>query len=87
MGSVAQVRQRPPARRSNVEPLARTRRVAPTLYVLILIGAFILLSLNDLLWLALILVAANGLMIGAIRFSTHRPPDPWTGPRLRRPHD
>jgi hypothetical protein len=66
--------------------LARTRRVAPTLYVLILIGAFILLSVNHLLWLALILIGANALMITAIRFTTHRPPDPWTGPRLRRPH-
>jgi hypothetical protein len=52
-----------------------------------LIGAFILLSVNHLLWLALILVAANGLMLAAIRFSTHQPPDPWTGPRLRRPHN
>jgi hypothetical protein len=67
--------------------LARTRRVAPTLYVLILIGAFILLSVNHLLWLALWLLVANALMITAIRWSARKPPDPWTGPRLRRPKD
>ena len=61
--------------------------MAPTLYVLILIGAFILLAVNHLIWLALILVAANALMITAIRITSRQPPDPWTGPRLRRPRD
>jgi hypothetical protein len=57
------------------------------LYVLIIIGAFILLSVNHLLWLALWLLVANALMITAIRWAGRKPPDPWTGPRLRRPHD
>ena len=55
--------------------------------MLILIGAFILLSVNHLLWLALWLLVANALMITAIRWSARKPPDPWTGPRLRRPKD
>jgi hypothetical protein len=59
--------------------------VAPTLYALIIIGAFLLLSLNHLLWLALWLLVANALMITAIRFTSRKPADPWTGPRLRRP--
>ena len=61
--------------------------MAPTLYVLIVLGAFILLSVNHLLWFALWLLLANALMIAAIRWATHKPPDPWTGPRLRRPRD
>lgn len=84
---MAQVRQGRQARPSSNEPLARTRRLAPTLYVLILIGACILLSVNHLVWLTIVLLAANGLMIAAIRFVSHQPVDPWTGPRLRRPHD
>jgi hypothetical protein len=84
---VAQARTGRPARRPSNEPLARTRRLGPTLYVLILIGACILLSVNHLIWLTLALLAANALMILAIRFAVHQPVDPWTGPRLRRPHD
>jgi hypothetical protein len=57
------------------------------LYVLIVLGAFILLSVNHLLWFALWLLLANALMIAAIRWATRKPPDPWTGPRLRRPRD
>ncbi len=86
-GRVAQARTGRPTRRPSGEPLARTRRLAPTLYVLILIGAFLLLSLNHLLWLAVWLVVANALMIAAIKMTTRKPPDTWTGPRLRRPRD
>ena len=57
------------------------------MYVLIIIGAFLLLSLNHLLWLALVLLAANIFMITAIRITSRQPVDPWTGPRLRRPRD
>lgn len=67
------------------EPLARARRVAPTLYVLILIGASLLLILNHEAWLAAVLVGCHLLMIGAIVLVARQPEDPWTGPRLRRP--
>src|SRR3954451_5754228 len=86
-GRVAQVRQGRPARRPSAEPLARTRRVGPALYVLILIGVSILLSVNHLVWLTLVMLGVNALMITCIVIISRQPADPWTGPRLRRPRD
>jgi hypothetical protein len=65
--------------------LGRTRRVALLLYSLILVGAFILLSVNHMFWFALILLAAHVIMIGMIVIVARQPADPWTGPRLRKP--
>ena len=69
------------------EPLGRVRRVAPTLYILILIGASLLLFLNNDAWLAGVLIACHVLMVGSIIYVARRPEDTWTGPRLRRPVD
>ena len=59
--------------------------MAPTLYVLIIIGAFLLLSLNHLLWLALWLLVGKRIDDHGDQVHLPQATRPVDGPRLRRP--
>ena len=67
----------------NPDALTKTRRVAPTLYVLIVLAAGVLFfAIGDYL-LAVVLIVTNIAMLVTIRTVSRRPPDGKTGPKLR----
>jgi hypothetical protein len=67
----------------NHDALAKTRRVAPALYGLIVLAAGVLLFAVDDYLLAAVLIVTNAAMLITIRTVSRRPPDGKTGPKLR----
>lgn len=67
----------------NPDALSKTRRVLPTIYVLIVVAAGVLFFAVDDYLLAAVLIVTNVAMLITIRTVSRRPPDGKTGPKLR----